>query len=99
PKAMMQAQQPPLRLRLAKVHIGKTTVWLLTSVLDPAKLTVKQMLRFYKMRWGVEVEFRGLKQTLDRAKLRCRNDHRLLAELNWSIMAMAIAELFALKEQ
>ena len=49
--------------------------------------------------WGVEVEFRGLKQTLDRAKLRCRNDKRLLADLNWSIMAMAVAELFALKEQ
>ena len=27
------------------------------------------------------------------------NDQRLLAELNWSIMAMAVAELFALKEQ
>ena len=51
------------------------------------------------MRWGIEVEFRGLKQTLDRAKLRCRNDRRLLAELDWSIMAMAVAELFALKEQ
>ena len=51
------------------------------------------------MRWGIEVEFRGLKQTLDRAKLRCRNGRRLLAELNWSIMAMAVAELFALKEQ
>ena len=57
------------------------------------------MVRFYKMRWGIEVEFRGLKQTLDRAKLRCRNDRRLLAELDWSIMAMAVAELFALKEQ
>ena len=72
---------------------------MLTSVLDPAKLTKKQMIMFYKMRWGIEVEFRGLKQTLDRAELRCRNDQRLMAELNWSIMAMAVAELFALKEQ
>ena len=40
--------------------------------------------------------------TLDRAKLRCRNSKRLLAllaELNWSILAMAVAELLALKEQ
>ena len=51
------------------------------------------------MRWGVEVEFRGLQQTLDRAKLRCRNDQRLLAELHWSILAMAMAELFAWNEQ
>jgi hypothetical protein len=98
PKAM-QSKQPPLQLRLVKVRIGKTSVYLLTSILDPAKLTFKQMIKFYKLRWGIEVEFRGLKQTLDRAKLRCRNDQRLLAELNWSIMAMAIAELFALKEQ
>jgi hypothetical protein len=95
----MQAKQPPLRLRLVKVKIGRTTVYLLTSVLDSKKLTVSQMISFYKMRWGIEVEFRGLKQTLDRAKLRCRNDRRLLVELDWSIMAMAVAELFALKEQ
>jgi len=98
PKAM-QAKEPPLRLRLVKVRIGKTAVYLLTSILDAKKLAVKQMIAFYKMRWGIEVEFRGLKQTLDRAKLRCRNDRRLLAELDWSILAMAVAELFALKEQ
>lgn len=95
----MQSKQPPLRLRLVKVRIGKSDVYLLTSILDPKKLSVEQMIRFYKMRWGIEVEFRGLKQTLDRAKLRCRNNQRLLAELHWSIMAMAVAELFALKEQ
>src|SRR6266853_350950 len=91
--------QPPLRLRLVQVVIGKTKVWMLTSVLSERRLTTKAIVRFYKMRWGIEVEFRGLKQTLDRAKLRCRNDRRLLAELDWSIMAMTIAELVALKEQ
>jgi hypothetical protein len=98
PKAM-QSKAPPLWLRLVKVRIGKTRVYLLTSMLDPAQLTIQQMVKFYKLRWGIEVEFRGLKQTLDRAKLRCRNDVRLIAELHWSIMAMAIAELFALKVQ
>ena len=96
---VMQAKQPPLRLRLVKVRLGKTAAYLLTSVLDSRRLTVQQMVTLYKMRWGIEVEFRGLKQTLDRAKLRCRNDRRLLAELDWSIMAMAVAELFALREQ
>lgn len=99
PKAALQAGQPPLRLRLVQVKIGKTQMWMLTSVLEPSKLTEAQIARFYKKRWGIEVEFRGLKQTLDRATLRCRNEGRLLAELNWSIMAMAVAELFALKEQ
>src|SRR5439155_18230693 len=91
--------QPALQLRLTRMHLGKTKVWMLTSVLSERRLTTKAMVRFYKMRWGIEVEFRGLKQTLDRAKLRCRNDRRLLVELDWSILAMAVAELFALKEQ
>ncbi len=98
PRAM-QATQAPLRLRLVKVRIGRTVMYMLTSVLDSKKLTIQQMVTLYKMRWGIEVEFRGLKQTLDCAKLCCRNDRRLLAELDWSIMAMAVAELFALKEQ
>jgi hypothetical protein len=99
PQTMMQAGQPALRLRLVQVYLGKTKVWMLTSVLDERRLTIKAMVRFYKMRWGIEVEFRGLKQTLDRGKLRCKNDRRLLAELDWSILAMAVVELFALKEQ
>jgi hypothetical protein len=79
--------------------VGKTSAWLLTSVLDPRCLSASLALRLYKMRWGVELEFRGLKQTLDRAKLRSRNAKRLLTELEWSILAMAVAELLALKEQ
>lgn len=99
PKGVMSANLLPLTLRLVQMRIGKTRVWMLTSVLDPEKLSPQQMVRFYKMRWGIEVEFRGLKQTLQCAKLRSHNPERLLAELNWSIMAMAVAELFALKEQ
>jgi hypothetical protein len=99
PKAAIQAKQPPLKLRLVRVRLGKTWVWLLTSVLDRKALSRKALVRLYQMRWGVEIEFRGLKQTLDRGKLRCRNSQRLFAELHWSILAMAIAELLALKEQ
>ena len=74
-------------------------MWLLTSVLDKSKLTLTQISGLYEQRWGIEVEFRGLKQTLDKAKLRCRNEQRVKIELHWSLMGMAIAELFALKEQ
>jgi hypothetical protein len=99
PADAQRAGLPPLRLRLMHTRLNKTKVWLLTSVLDRRKLSLKQAVRFYRMRWGVELEFRGLKQTLNRAELRCRNDRRLLVELDWSILGMAIAELFALKEQ
>jgi hypothetical protein len=99
PKSAMRANLPPLRLRLLKVRVGNARVWMLTSVLDRTKLTAKAVVRFYKSRWGIEMEFRGLKQTLNRAKLRSRNDRRLLAELDWSILALAVAELMAFKEQ
>lgn len=57
------------------------------------------MADLYKKRWGIEIEFRGLKQTLNGQKLRCRNVDRLYTELHWSILAMAVAELLAVGEQ
>lgn len=99
PKGQMNSGAAPLRLRLIQVKIGKTKMWMLTSLLNPKRLGKKQVIRFYKMRWGIEVEFRGLKQTIDKQKLRSRNSDRLLVELNWSIRGMAYAELLALREQ
>ena len=99
PKGQMNSGQPPLRLRLVQVKVGKTAMWLLTSVLDRRRLGRKQLVRYYKMRWGIEVEFRGLKQTIDKQALRCRNAKRLLVELDWSVRMMAVAELLALREQ
>jgi Transposase DDE domain len=99
PKAAIRDEMPPLQLRLVRIRLGKEKMWMLTSVLESDRLTNQQIVRFYKLRWGVEVEFRGLKQTLDRAKLRSRNDARLLVELDWSILAMALGQLFAIKEQ
>jgi hypothetical protein len=99
PKDKMDSGAEPLRLRLVKVKIGKTTMWMLTSVLDRKKLSNKKIIKYYKMRWGVEVEYRGLKQTIDKRSLRCRNSDRVYVELDWSIRGMAFAELLALREQ
>ncbi|MCP4536227.1 MAG: transposase [Chloroflexi bacterium] len=99
PKGKMNSGAEPLRLRLVKVKIGKTTMWMLTSVLDHKKLPKKKIIKYYKMRWGVEVEYRGLKQTIDKRHLRCRNSDRVYVELDWSIRAMAFAELIAMREQ
>jgi len=99
PKGKMDSGAKPLRLRLVKVKVGKTRMWMLTSVLDRKRLSKKKIIKYYKMRWGVEVEFRGLKQTIDKRTLRCRNSDRVYVELDWSIRAMAFAELIALREQ
>jgi hypothetical protein len=99
PKGQQDSGAAPLRLRLIQVKVGKTKMWLLTSVLDRQQLTPRQLIRIYKMRWGIEVEFRGLKQTIDKHTLRCRNSERLLVELDWSLRGMAVAELLALRAQ
>jgi len=99
PKGKMQSGEEPLQLRLVKITIGKTTMWMLTSVLDRRKLTHKQIVRYYKMRWGIEVEFRGLKQTMDNRKLSCRNSDNAKAEMEWSLLSLAVAELLALRRQ
>lgn len=99
PQDAQRDGRPPLRLRLIRTRINRTEVWLLTSVLDRTQLTLVQSVRLYKLRWGIELEFRGLKQTLDRAELRCRTAERVRVELDWSLLGLAVAELLALKEQ
>jgi hypothetical protein len=100
PKGKQSSDCPPLRLRLVKIRLGrKKNMFLLTSVVKASRLTAAQVASFYQKRWGVEVEFRGLKQTLDRADLRCRKSERAYVEMDWSLLGMAMGELFALKEQ
>lgn len=99
PEADMKAGKPPLTLRLVRIKLGKTQMWMLTSVVRESKLSKAAIIKLYKKRWGIEVEFRGLKQTLDRAKLRCRDAHRLLVELDWALMGQTMAILQALRAQ
>jgi hypothetical protein len=99
PREAIGAGKKPLHLRLVCVQVGQTWMWLLSSVLDGERLTVKAMRDLYQARWGVELEFRGLKQTLDNGGLQSRNGKRVLVELDWAILAMAVVELLAVKEQ
>lgn len=68
----MSKKQPPPVLRLVKCRIGRKRVHLLTSVLDESKLRCKEIKELYERRWGVELEFRALKQTFERRKLHSR---------------------------
>jgi hypothetical protein len=100
PNAAMSKKLPPLVLRLVKCRLGrKKKAYLLTSVLDEQKLSHKEIVSLYEQRWGVELEFRGLKQTFERRTLRSRKNERALVEMEWSIFAMTVIELFALKQQ
>lgn len=99
PNTAIGKKLPPLVLRIVKCKIGRKPVCMLTSVLDEKALTRKEVIKLYEQRWGVELEFRALKQTFERRTLRSRKSDRALVEMEWSVFSMAVIELFALKEQ
>jgi hypothetical protein len=85
----------PLRLRLIVLkHKGKR-VYLLTNVLEPTRLSRRTAGEFYRARWGIEVEYRGLKQTLRRRKVLARTPEPGAMELAGNIVAMALLLLYA----
>jgi hypothetical protein len=99
PSAAARKKQPPLVLRLIRFRLGRAQACVVTSVLCPRRLSEKQALRLYRLRWGVELQFRALKQTFGRRKLRSKRPDRALVELDWSLVGLAIIQLFAVKEQ
>lgn len=91
--------QPPLVLRLLRLKVGRCEMHLLTNVVEEDRLTTREAIEMYQLRWGIELEFRTLKQTFGRRKLRSRTPNRALVELDWSLLGLWIIQLFAVKEQ
>lgn len=86
----------PLKLRLIQVGSGPQAVYLLTNVLDPHRLSRKAAGTIYRKRWGVEVFYRTLKRTWSYAKLRSKVGRRAKIELEWALVALAIATMLGI---
>ncbi len=99
PDSAARRKQPPILLRLIEVTNEHGTMYLVTSVLNRRELSDSMFKRLYPLRWGIEVQFRALKQTFGLGKLRSRNSDHASVELDWSIVALTMVELLALKEQ
>lgn len=99
PDKAAKKKQAPLVLRLLCLQVGSCRMWLLTNILAEEQLTSAQAIELYKRRWGVELQFRTIKQTFGRRKLRSRNPQRALVELDWSLVGLWLIQLFAVKEQ
>ncbi len=81
-------QELPLTLRLIELRKGKKSMYLLTNVLDEDALSLADAALLYEMRWGVEVFYRGLKQTLGRRKMLSRTPEAAEMELAWAVMGL-----------
>ena len=78
---------PPLTLRLICRGSGEGKVFLLTN-LSKEQLSKKQAGRLYRARWGIEVYYRTLKQTLERRKMLSGSPDLARLELAWTLMGL-----------
>lgn len=73
-----------LRYRYDKQH---KSLWIVTSLLDPASFPREAVVALYRRRWGIETHYSYLKTTLDMAVLRsCRPKH-IRSEIAATILA------------
>lgn len=98
PHEARRAGHPPMMLRLVKTKLGRTDAYLVTNVLDPRELSDDDVVAIYKARWGVEVFYRGLKQTFARRRLMGRTPSSALAELNLSMLVLWMLHLLGLRQ-
>lgn len=85
PETAMCANHPPLVLRLIQIHDGKKAIFLVTNELD---MDDDLACKLYSRRWKIEVFFRTVKQTCERAKLQCLRPANVLTELNWTLLGI-----------
>ena len=98
-KEAVRKKQPPLVLRLIELHGPRGKMYLVTNILSQRDLSLTQARQLYRLRWGVELQFRAFKQTFGRGKLRSRTPSNAVVELNWSLVGLWLIQLFAVKEQ
>jgi hypothetical protein len=87
--------QPPLALRLVVARGRRHPVYLVTSVLDAAILSDREVVEIYALRWGVELFYRHFKQTFERRKLRSHTADHADLEATWSLLGLWAMALHA----
>jgi hypothetical protein len=89
PLEQQSRRQPPLALRLIVIEdAGRQPIYLVTNVLDAARLTRDEASAIYRRRWDVEVCFRTLKQTLGHDRMASRTPENCYLEMRWAILAV-----------
>jgi hypothetical protein len=89
PGGKRKAGSEPLVLRLISFRDGRNrAVHLLTDVLDAGRLGDAAALDLYRRRWGVELLYRALKQTLGRRKMLSDCPAHAAVELDWSVVGL-----------
>lgn len=98
PDKQRKAKNPPLVLRLIRLHDGRKEMALITDVLDPKLLSLSQARECYRLRWGIELWHRQIKQTAGRKKLASGAPTRATLELAFLAVAMTLLRMLAVQD-
>lgn len=98
PETAREGRKQPLILRLVRIAGERSEVCLLVSELDRRQLSDADVLRLYRKRWGVEVFFRSLKQTMSRGRMQSDSPENGAAELDWSMMSIWMLGMVMLQQ-
>ena len=93
PAYVQKEGKPPIACRLIRVPAKgqvKRDVWLLTDILDPARLSLATAAKFYRWRWRNEGVFRTYKRTINKMKLSSRTVRLVHREAEASLLALQI---------
>jgi hypothetical protein len=85
PQAVRQGHAPLILRRIVLVDGRNRRMCLLTN-LPAAELTEAEAGELYRRRWGLELFFRGLKQTLGRRKMLSDTPVHAGIELDWTLV-------------
>lgn len=99
PAKQQKKQIPPIMLRRVIVRDGKgRCMCLLSNVLEADRLSDKQIIRLYAMRWHVEVSYRWLKQSLNGRKMLSTSAAHAALEMDWTLMSLWALTLISLAQ-
>src|SRR5262249_11925186 len=93
PVYVQERGRPPIPCRLIRVPAkgqAQHDVWLLTNILDPARLSAKTAAKFYRWRWRNEGIFRIYKRTINKIKLSSRTVRLVHREAEASLLALQL---------
>jgi hypothetical protein len=99
PLAAQQQKRAPLVLRLITLVDGRNRRMCLLTNLEPEKLSEREARELYGRRWGVELLYRGLKQTLARRKMLSTSPAHAQMELDWSVLGLWMLGLLLLQHR
>lgn len=88
PQNAIDSGAAPILLSLVCVMVGRKKMFLLTNELT---LSENQMAKLYAQRWAVEIFFRTVKQSYERAKMLSRTPENAKQEIQWTLLGIWMA--------